>query len=73
MKIITFLLSLLLIGNFIYGQTTIEDGEEVSGVWTVANSPYTVMGEAIILQDETLTIEAGVEVKFKIGCTGDRA
>ncbi|OQX73710.1 MAG: hypothetical protein B6D64_13580 [Bacteroidetes bacterium 4484_276] len=67
MKIITFLLSLLLIGNFIYGQTTIEDGEEVSGVWTVANSPYTVMGEAIILQDETLTIEAGVEVKFKIG------
>jgi len=67
MKAITLLLSLLLIGNILYGQTTIEDGEEVSGTWTVANSPYTILGEAIVPQANTLTIEAGVEVKFKTG------
>ena len=67
MKAIFILLSTLLIGNLVYGQTTIEDGEEVSGSWTVANSPYNILGEAIVPQGSTLTIEAGVEVKFKTG------
>ena len=67
MKTIVLLLSILVIGNLVNGQTTIEDGEEVSGSWIVANSPYNILGEAIVPQGSTLTIEAGVEVKFKTG------
>ncbi len=67
MKTITLLLTFLFCANFIFGQTTIADGENVTGTWTVANSPYLIIGEANIPQNETLTIEAGVEVKFQIG------
>jgi len=33
-----------------------------SGTWDLAGSPYNIIGEIIIPADETLTIEAGVEV-----------
>jgi len=36
----------------------------VSGTWTIANSPYHVLGEIIIPNGETLTIEPGVEIIF---------
>jgi len=45
----------------------IEHNEEISGTWTLDNSPYTVEGKAIIPEGSTLTIEAGVEVVFKTG------
>ncbi len=35
-----------------------------SGRWTLAGSPYIVIGDAIIPKGQTLTIEAGVVVKF---------
>jgi hypothetical protein len=47
-----------------YEGTVITDGQEVSGTWTLANSPYVVLGEAIVAEGQTLTIEAGVEVQF---------
>ncbi|MBE0637865.1 MAG: T9SS type A sorting domain-containing protein [Bacteroidales bacterium] len=37
---------------------------EVSGTWTLAGSPYIVMGYLIIPDGEILTIDPGVEVKF---------
>jgi hypothetical protein len=37
---------------------------EVSGTWTLANSPYIVMGYLQIPDGETLTIDSGVVVKF---------
>jgi parallel beta-helix repeat protein len=36
----------------------------VSGTWTLANSPYYINGEITIPNGETLTIEPGVEVVF---------
>ncbi|MCK4653703.1 MAG: right-handed parallel beta-helix repeat-containing protein [Candidatus Cloacimonetes bacterium] len=37
---------------------------EVSGTWTLANSPYIVVGNISIVGDSLLVIEAGVEVRF---------
>ncbi len=36
----------------------------VSGIWTLAKSPYYINGEITIPNDSTLTIEPGVEVVF---------
>lgn len=36
----------------------------VSGTWTLSNSPYLIEGEIYIEDTETLSIEAGVEVRF---------
>ena len=36
----------------------------VSGTWTVANSPYVVTGDIFVQNGESLTIESGVEVRF---------
>ena len=37
---------------------------EVSGTWTLANSPYVITGDITVPSEESLTIEAGVEVRF---------
>lgn len=63
---------LLFIGyNFLPAQTHISAKSEVSGKWTVAGSPYIVEGEATVPPDSLLTIEAGVEVRFKTGTNYD--
>jgi hypothetical protein len=49
--------------RYTYAQTNIPVGD-VSGTWTIANSPYYVNGEITIPNDSTLTIEPGVEVIF---------
>ncbi len=36
----------------------------VSGTWNLAGSPYIVTGEATVVTATTLTVEAGVQVKF---------
>ena len=33
-------------------------------LWTVANSPYVVTGNILVMEGVTLTIEPGVEVRF---------
>lgn len=35
-----------------------------SGTWTLANSPYTIIGDVTVPENLSLTIEAGVEVLF---------
>jgi len=44
---------------------TIPDGSVIYGTWTIANSPYVIMGEVEVPYDSTLIIEAGVTVKLK--------
>jgi len=65
MKKRSFLLSILvfLLIHVSYNQTVIPGGE-VFGNWVKSASPYLIEGEINIPLDKTLTIEAGVEVKF---------
>ena len=37
---------------------------DVSGIWTAQNNPYVVTGDIYVQSGESLTIEAGVEVRF---------
>ncbi|MEZ5197108.1 MAG: right-handed parallel beta-helix repeat-containing protein [Bacteroidales bacterium] len=57
----------LLINSYVKAQTTIPDSTDVFGTWDIAGSPYMVQGEAIVPTDSTLTIEPGVEIRFKTG------
>ena len=70
-KILKIVLLLFIGYNFLPAQTHISAKSEVSGKWTVAGSPYIVEGEATIPPDSLLTIEAGVEVRFKTGTNYD--
>jgi hypothetical protein len=54
---------LLLNFSFAYAQTEIPAGN-VSGSWTLSNSPYHINGEVAIPDGETLNIEPGVDVIF---------
>jgi hypothetical protein len=56
---------LILSFQFGFGQTTIPDSTNVSGNWTVANSPYIVEGRAIVPNGQTLIIEPGVEIRLR--------
>jgi predicted outer membrane repeat protein len=44
--------------------TSIESGA-VSGAWTLEGSPYLILGDIIVPQGQTLTIEPGVQVVFQ--------
>ena len=54
-----------LIVCYSFGQTTIPDNTNISGIWTVANSPYIIEGRAIVSNGQTLTIEPGVEIRLQ--------
>ncbi|QDG49477.1 DUF4215 domain-containing protein [Persicimonas caeni] len=45
-------------------QTTIPGGNLGNQTWTQSNSPYIIQGDATVQAGATLTIEAGVEVRF---------
>ncbi len=61
----------LLVGIFILtasqslAQVYIYHNQEVKGIWQAKNSPYIIMGEAIVPLNDSLKIEAGVKVQFK--------
>ena len=58
-----FLLILIILPPFLSAETYVSG--EVSGTWTREGSPYYVLGDSLILpQDSLLTVEAGVEVIF---------
>lgn len=65
MKIKIVAAFLILIALNSYGQTTILDNTNISGNWTLANSPYIIEGRALVPNGQTLTIEPGVEVRLK--------
>jgi parallel beta-helix repeat protein len=62
-KTMVFLCSLLLLTTIAIADTHIPAGT-VSGRWTLANSPYIIDGEILILDVDRLRIEPGVEVQF---------
>lgn len=62
MKITSALTIIVLSFQFCFGQTIIPDNTNVSGNWTLANSPYIVEGRAVVPNGQTLTIEPGVEI-----------
>jgi len=65
MKKISILSIIILAVQISFGQTTILDNTNVSGSWTLANSPYIIEGRAIIPNGQTLTIDPGVEVRLR--------
>ena len=65
MKILFLLVFFFIYPILIFAETIIPAGTEVSGNWIIQNSPYVILGEAIIPENELLIIEPGVEVKFK--------
>ncbi|MFC2088102.1 right-handed parallel beta-helix repeat-containing protein [Calditrichota bacterium] len=58
------ILILLTFTNFSFAQTQVNPGD-VSGIWTLAGSPYLINGEINIPNDSTLVIEPGVIVEFQ--------
>lgn len=63
MKILSAFMTLIALNSF--GQTTIPDNTNISGNWTLANSPYIVEGRAIVPIGQTLTIDPGVEIRLQ--------
>ena len=49
---------------FLNAQTTITANSKVFGTWKKTNSPYYIKGNISVPRDSTLTIEAGVQVRF---------
>ena len=60
MRKFMFLIFALMLGNIFATDVS----GDVSGTWNLAGSPYHVVGDINIPLDETLTIEAGVQVIF---------
>jgi hypothetical protein len=58
------LLLLTLFAAFRVSATDVSGPVSSNTVWTVANSPYVVTGNILVLEGVTLTIEPGVEVRF---------
>jgi len=61
--LLVILLSLIMQSGDVIAQTEIPAGN-VSGTWTLANSPYQINGEITVPDSNTLTIEPGVQVIF---------
>lgn len=63
-----FLLSLWFVFLINVGKAdTIIDGGQVSGIWTVENSPYIVTANIYVEDSQVLEIQPGVEVRFDSG------
>ncbi|MCD4817797.1 MAG: right-handed parallel beta-helix repeat-containing protein [Candidatus Cloacimonetes bacterium] len=64
MKTVFIELLLLLLISVLSAQTYISAGD-VSGIWTLTNSPYYIDGEIEIPDGESLTVEPGVFIEFQ--------
>ncbi len=65
LRLKTIILFLIIIVQTLAIQAQTNVQGNVSGTWTVANSPYNVIGGLIVSADSTLTIEPGVSVEFQ--------
>jgi len=66
MKSIVLSLIVTIFSLALYSQgSTPVPGGDISGTWTLAGSPYLIMGETTVPDGETLTIEPGVLVEFQ--------
>jgi len=64
MKKLYFLIIGLLLLTIVNSQTIVTSGN-VSGNWTLSNSPYIIQGDIIIPDSQLLVIEPGVRVEFE--------
>lgn len=63
---IVFILSgIFFLPSLVFASTTIDTDIEVDTTWTISGSPYIVERSITVLDEATLHIESGVEVKFK--------
>ncbi|MDP8205504.1 MAG: hypothetical protein P9L92_02485 [Candidatus Electryonea clarkiae] len=62
-KTLTASAMLLFVISTLNAETIIEGGN-VTGTWTVEGDPYTVQGDILVQSGESLSIEAGVTVRF---------
>ena len=67
MKYIITFLSILFTINLSYSQTDVSGAISSDTTWGTSGSPYTVTGNVLVSSGVTLTIEAGVTVKFNSG------
>jgi hypothetical protein len=69
MKILIFfqLFFLITLPYIVFGETNIENNQEIYGKWEKENGPYIIKGKATIPQNRTLVIEKGVIIKLKTG------
>jgi len=63
-KLYKLLISTLFFATFGFGQTEVSGIISSNTTWTLENSPYIVTGNVLLNEGITLTIEAGVTVKF---------
>ena len=56
--------SLITLSTFCFSQTNVSGALSSDTTWSLANSPYTLTGNVLVTSGVTLTIEAGVTVKF---------
>ena len=56
---------LLILFSCFLSAATVISGGNVSGVWSVAGSPYLINGNIIIPEGESLTLNPGVELQFQ--------
>ena len=61
--LVGFLCFVMLVPGLLIAQTEVSG--DVSGVWTVDQSPYIVTGSITVLIEDTLTIEPGVEIRIE--------
>jgi len=64
MKKLSFLLLFSIIAAFRLLATGVSGPITSNTLWTVANSPYVVTGNILVMEGVTLTIQPGVEVRF---------
>ena len=55
---------MVIILSFCFSLFSLDVSGEQSGIWSQENSPYTVIGDVVVPQGETLTIQPGVMVLF---------
>jgi parallel beta-helix repeat protein len=58
----SLIISLIFVTTLLYAQTNVNGN--VSGTWTLTNSPYIATNNLVLQPTDTLIIEPGVDVKF---------
>src|ERR1035438_4422071 len=67
MKKLILLIAFISLVSFTVAQTNVSGGIYSNTTWTLNNSPYIVTDTVVVFPGVTLTIEAGVTVKFADG------
>jgi len=67
MKSTVLFIILIFSGIASWAQTYVSGGIYVNTTWTKTGSPYIVVGDVAVFETYTLTIEPGVEVRFRDG------